>query len=91
MVDVVVSLDGFVLVIKLAVVGLMVDLPVDVIFEVTFVATGTLAVVLEVVVCLVVSGIVVGSDFGVDTSRVMTVSWIVVGLLATSEILVDRG
>lgn len=87
MVDVVVPSEGFVLVLELAVVGLM----VDVILDVTVVATGTAAVVLEVVVCLVMSDVVVGSNLDVDTDRVMAVSWTVVGLVAKSEVLVDRG
>ena len=87
-VDLVVPGEGLVAVVTLGVTGLMVDLSVDVNLGVTLAVRGTLGVVLRVDVCVMLVDVVAGVALDVDTSRVVTLSWIVVTLGATEEVVV---
>lgn len=90
-VDLVITADGLVATVTVAETGLTVECSVDVVLGVILVVTRSLGVVLRVVVRVVEAVVVAGVALEVDTSRVVTLSRIVVVLGGAVEVVVRSG
>lgn len=90
-VDLVITAAGLVATVTLAVNGLMVARSVNVVLGVILVVTGSLGVVLRVVVCVIMVVVRPDITLEVDTSRVVTLSRIVVVVGGAVEVVVPSG